>query len=196
MALSNRPPLPVYIALLRAIGPATHAKMPMADLREGCVAAGLKDVATYINTGNVICRSAALAPTVRRKIAGVLARFGLANDVFIRTPAELQSVVKANPFPEAAAARPNHLVALFLHENPDAQLAAALSAHKGPEKIVCVGREVYVDYVEGVGKSKIAPGVIERRLKLSGTARNWNTVLTLEAMARAAGKAVSKRAGV
>ena len=76
----------VFVLLLRAIGPATHAKMSMAALREGCEKIGLSDVTTVGNTGNVICRSSKSASVVRREVQAVVDGFGIRSEVFIRTP--------------------------------------------------------------------------------------------------------------
>ena len=91
----------VYVALIRAIGPVTHAKMKMGALREACGAAGLADVTTVGNTGNVLFRSDLSEAAVRRTVQDVVASFGLdmTQEIFIDTPRKMAAVVKANPFP-------------------------------------------------------------------------------------------------
>jgi len=175
----------IFIALLRAIGPATHAKMSMADLRDGYIAAGLKNVATYIQTGNVIFETRKSAAAAQNAVATVVRGFGLANDVVLRTPGELAAVVAANPFPKAAADHPSHLVVCFMAATPPAEALHALEQHRGPERIKRVGRDLCIDYPTGVTGAKLTPGVIERRLATVGTARNWNTVRKLLALAQA-----------
>jgi uncharacterized protein (DUF1697 family) len=53
----------------------------------------------------------------------------------------------------------------------------------GPEELRLDGRELYIHYPDGIGKSKLTPALLERTLKVSGTARNWNTILKLLEMA-------------
>lgn len=174
----------VHLALLRAIGPATHAKMSMQDLRQACRAEGLGTVATYIQTGNLIIGSELPPNAVQAAVERALLRFGLTNRVVIRAPAALAAVLAENPFPEAAATRASDLCVCFLAEPVPAALLARLDGHAGPERIRLVGaRDLCVDYPAGVTGSKLTPGVIERRLSTPLTARNWNTVGKLSALA-------------
>jgi uncharacterized protein (DUF1697 family) len=52
----------------------------------------------------------------------------------------------------------------------------------GREAIEAQGRELYITYPDGIGDSKLTNAVIERRLGVRGTARNWNTVTKLADM--------------
>lgn len=165
-----------WVALIRAIGPATHKKMSMRQLRERCEAAGLSDVRTYIASGNLLFRSGEDAAIIKGRIDDVIAGHGLENAVFLRRPHELAALLSNNPFPGATLERPNHVLALFLERPADEEGLAALDRLPGPERIAAVGREVFIDYAEGVGKSKVTPALLERHLKQPGTARNMNTV--------------------
>lgn len=78
--------------------------------------------------------------------------------------------------PHAATARPNHLLVLFLDRAPDPDHTRALLAHGGPEPVEVHGREVFIDYLDGVARSKLTPARLERLLGQPGTTRNWNTV--------------------
>jgi uncharacterized protein (DUF1697 family) len=174
----------VLIALLRAIGPATHAKMSMGNLRQACEAAGLEQVATYISTGNIVFKTRKSAAAAQTIVEGVLRGFGLNSRVVMRKPDDLAAIVAANPFPKAAALQPSKLVVCFLAATPDAESLAKLLQYRGPERFKLVGRELCVDYPNGVTGSKLTPGVLERRLGTPATFRNWNTVQKLLAMAR------------
>lgn len=88
----------------------------------------------------------------------------------------MRQVLALNPMPHAATARPNHLLVLFLDRAPDPDTARALLAHGGPEPVEVHGREVFIDYLDGVARSKLTPARLERLLGQPGTARNWNTV--------------------
>lgn len=158
----------------------------MQQLREGCSAAGLEAVRTYIATGNILFRSAADAMALQGTLADVLRHHGLDNAVFLRRPDELGTAISGNPFADATRERPNLVLAVFLNEPPLPDGLAALRPHAGPERIAAVGRELFIDYVDGVGQSKLTPALIERRLGQPGTARNMNTVKALYELSRKA----------
>lgn len=168
-----------WIGLIRAIGGSTHKKMSMQQLRDGCERAGLEDVRTLLATGNVLFSSGLDGAEIGNRLAEIVSSHGLDNQVFLRRPDDLEAIVGKNPFDDAATARPNHLLVLFLETAPATEHAAELQKYAGPEHVAIVGREVFIDYVEGVGRSKLTPVLLERILKQPGTARNWNTVRKL-----------------
>lgn len=174
----------VLIGLIRAIGPATHAKMSMQDLRDGCEAAGLDKVATYIQTGNLVIDTTRSAATVQAVVERVLQGFALANQVVIRRAEELEAIVAADPFPEAGRIRPSEMCVCFLAARPGREGLARLDQYQGPERFAFVGADLCVDYPDGAASSKLLPGAIERRLGVAATARNWNTVRKLLALAQ------------
>ena len=168
-----------WIALIRAIGAATHKKMSMQQLREACVSAGLDDVRTVLATGNLLFSSSADAARLKHDLTEIIRAHDLDNAVFPRQPHELDAVLRTNPFPEAASEHPNHLLVLFLESDVGSDKLAALRDYAGPERIAPSGREVFIDYVAGVGRSKLTAAVLERLLGQPGTARNWNTIQKL-----------------
>jgi uncharacterized protein (DUF1697 family) len=172
----------VWIALLRAIGPATHKVMPLAKLCEACSAAGLDEVSSYIATGNLIFRSNMPETSIYKGLTEAIAGFGLTNDVFLRRPKDLEAALRSNAFTDAARERPGKLLICFMARDVSLQ---GLSGYHGPERVSAVGREVYIDYVNGVGTSKLAPGILERKLSQRGTSRNWNTVQKLAELGKA-----------
>jgi uncharacterized protein (DUF1697 family) len=178
--------MPVFIALLRAVNVSGTGKLPMAELKKACSEAGLERVETYIASGNLVFESALSAAEVKVLIAGLLReRFGLAaNDPLIRTPEALAAAIEGNPFVDAAADRPNLLQLTFLESAPD---AAALAAYKGPERLHLSGDHLYVDFVEGIARSKLSPAFLAKALRVPATGRNWNTANKLLALARARG---------
>ncbi|HEV7277583.1 MAG TPA: DUF1697 domain-containing protein [Devosiaceae bacterium] len=169
----------VYVGLIRAIGPATHAKMRMEPLREACAAAGLGDVATVGNTGNVLLRSEQSMAAVRRVLQAVVGRFGLDNEVFLDTPRRMAAVVAANPFPEAAAERPSELGVCTFHKAPHWDVLTA--SHDGPEGLATIGAHLVVDYPAGIS-SRLN---IEKRLGTTMTMRNWRVFAALAEKAAA-----------
>ena len=169
----------VYIALLRAVNVGGTGKLPMADLRAMCEAAGFAEVRTYIASGNVVLRSACVASQVKATLEAALARYaGKPVGVLVRTAAEMKAVLASNPFPDAA---PNRTVALFLDHAPPADALDTVS-HRNGERIALGRREIYVHYGEGMADSKLRIPAAK-----AGTARNLNTVAKLAAMAARSG---------
>ena len=170
-----------YIALLRAVNVGGTGKLPMAELRALCEAAGFADVRTYIASGNVVFRARGTAQQARAALEGqLLAYAGSPIGVVVRTPEELQAVIAGNPFPEAAG---NRLVVLFF-DSPVPTDALDTVRHQGDEQLHLSGREIYVHYGTGMGKSRLVIPAASR-----ATGRNLNTVRTLAAMAAAPGAA-------
>ena len=173
----------VYVALIRAIGPVTHAKMKMAALRDACAAAGLADVVTVGNTGNVLFRSDLSEAAVRRTVQDVVAGFGLdmTQEIFIDTPRKMAAVVTANPFPEAALDRPSELGVCTFHKAPD---WSRILDWPGPERLAVVGAHLVVEY-QTIAGSKLR---IEKLLGTTMTQRNWRVFAGLAEKARGIGK--------
>ena len=177
----------VYAGLIRAIGPVTHAKMKMAALRDACEQAGLADVATVGNTGNVIFRFGGNAAAARKALQAVVDGFGLgpANEVFVRTPEQMAEVVAANPFPQAVAERPSEIGVSSFHEVP-ADWSPLTRDYRGPEEIAVVGAHLVVAYVPGAASaSKLQ---IEKALGARMTQRNWKVFAGLAEKAAALAK--------
>ena len=182
-----------WVAFLRAIGGATHAKMSMAQLRDGCAAAGLQNPRTYIASGNLIVTSDGPERQVLETIEDVVRAHGLTigrdkslnNAVILRRPDQLSAILADPAFPDAARDRPARLLVVFLDRAPDPARLDALAAIRGPERLQLSGAELTVDYRDGVGTSKLTAKAIERHLDCTGTARNWNTIGKLDALAGA-----------
>jgi uncharacterized protein (DUF1697 family) len=102
--------------------------------------------------------------------------------VILRTMAEMRAVVKKNPFAKREF-DPAKLAVLFMNSELTADTRKELESLKlGPEEVKAYAREVYVYFPDGMGRSKLSP-VIDRVLKKTGTARNWNSVMKLTEMA-------------
>jgi uncharacterized protein (DUF1697 family) len=116
-------------------------------------------------------------------------RFGLDVEVHVRSAAELAAVIKANPFAAEATRDPSHLLVTFYKTPLDkAKVKAAQAAIDGPERLRADGRHLYMVFPEGIGRSKAAV-VVGKKLGPGGTARNWNTVQKLAALAPVRGAA-------
>jgi uncharacterized protein (DUF1697 family) len=174
-----------YVALIRAIGPVTHAKMKMAALRDACAAAGLDDVATVGNTGNIIFRSGQALATVRKIVQAAVDGFGLgpANEVFVVKPRDMAAVLEANPFPGVAVERPSELGVCSFHKAPD---WTPIRDWAGPEQLAMVGAHLIVAYPKGISTSKLQ---IEKALGARMTQRNWKVFAGLADKGAALAKA-------
>lgn len=170
----------VFVCLLRAIGPVTHARMSMSALRAECEAAGFADVSTYVATGNVLLRSDVSAAAVRKAVQEIVDNFRIDSDVFIRTRSELAALVRNNPFPEATETRPQRYGVCFFHR--PLKWPPAIVARAGPEIIAPIGSHLCIDYGAGTGPPNLK---VEKLAGARMTQRNWNSVAGLAAKAGA-----------
>jgi uncharacterized protein (DUF1697 family) len=168
-----------YVALLRAINVGGKGKLPMAQLREICADLGCTEVQTYVQSGNVVLRSSMaagkLGPAIEQAIESAA---GFRPAVMIRKPADLVKVLDANPYPDT---EPRFLHVGFMAEKPTAKAVRELEEIDcSPEGFTVAGKEIYLDYVNGIGKSKkLARLPLEKKLGVSLTARNLNTISAL-----------------
>jgi uncharacterized protein (DUF1697 family) len=170
-----------YAVLLRAVNVGGNNKVPMARLRELAVDLGYTDVATYVQSGNLIVTANTTKPAeVERAVAAaILDDLGVDVAVIARTRKELAAVIAANPFEEIAD-DPKRLLVNFLTGQPSTEALEALDrAEFLPERYEFGDRCVYQWFPDGVGRSKLAAAPWDRRLGVRGTGRNWRTVLTL-----------------
>jgi uncharacterized protein (DUF1697 family) len=176
-----------HIALLRAVNLGPHNKIGMGDLRELAVGLGLLDARTVLQTGNLVFRSdtrTTCAQLEQQLERAAFAKLDLDTDVFVRTAREWGDLIVANPFPREAKIDPAHLVAVVLRTEPDRAAVAALQKSiTGRELVRAAGRCTYVFYPDGIGRSRLTNVRLEKALGSRGTARNWNTVLKLAAVA-------------
>lgn len=176
----------VFIALLRAVNVGGTGIIPMAALRDLCEKQGIKDPRTLLQSGNLVLRAGRTTPAALSKKleSAIRRRFAVDVRVITRTPDDLRDVVKRNPFPAVAKNDPGRLLVTFLNDAPTKDAAKALAAWKHatePHKVD--GRELYIHHASGAGASKFAGPTIERTLATHGTARNWNTINKLIALA-------------
>lgn len=173
--------MPVIISMLRGVNLGPHNRIKMDALRALYESLGLEEPRTYVQSGNVIFRTkekdyAKLAKKIQSAIEKT---FGCSPAVILRTPGEMKKVMAANPFAgrnlEAAK-----ILVTFLAGDPAAAVQAALAAFdKYPEEVHLKGRELYIYFPNGAGRSKLPWSQVERQLGITGTARNWNSVKQL-----------------
>ena len=172
------------IALLRGINVGGHRRVPMADLRDMARGLGFGDVSTYIQSGNLVFRADGGAEAVGSALERALERrFGFPVDVVVRTAAQWARYAGGNPFPAASKEEPRRVMLLLGKAPPRARGAAALAERAtAGEEVRAAGDAVWIHYPRGVGTSKLTPSLVDRLLGSPTTARNWKTVLALQAL--------------
>jgi uncharacterized protein (DUF1697 family) len=176
----------VQIALLRGINVGGHRPVAMPELRDLLARLGFNDARSILQSGNMVFRSDERTRVDLEQLleAEAKTRLGLHADFIVRSAKEWRMVVARNPFPQEAERDPSHLVVMFLKADPNASDVKAVQASiAGPELICGEGRHLYIVYPAGIGKSRLTNAFIEKKLGIRGTARNWNTVLKLAALA-------------
>jgi uncharacterized protein (DUF1697 family) len=180
--------MPVYVALLRAVNLGPHNRIAMSDLRSALESTGATDVRTLLQSGNAVFESKARsAASVTSALAAVLKRdHALDTGVFVRNAAAWRAAVDGNPFPAEARDDPGHVVLMPLDGTPASSALAALQAAiTGRERAALRGSDLYLHYADGIGRSKLTNALIERKLGVTGTGRNWNTTLKILALMEA-----------
>jgi uncharacterized protein (DUF1697 family) len=170
-----------FIALLRGINVTGRNKIPMAELRAHCTASGWRDVATYIQSGNVVFASSATARKLEDHLEKLISqRFGLQIPVIVRRAAEWPAYIEGNPFARAAETEANRvMLALSKHPPLEDALNKLRERAANDEKIERVGDAIWVHYSAEMARSKLTPALFDRVVGSPVTARNWRTVLKL-----------------
>jgi uncharacterized protein (DUF1697 family) len=165
------------IALLRGINVGSHKRVAMADLRNLLIGLGYGDVRTLLASGNVVVSAASPRERLARELeAEIAAGLGVQTQVVVRTREELAAVVALDPLRDVADDDKRYQVS-FLSSAPDAERLRAIAAvDDAPERFVHIGSEIYAWHPGGVHGSPLAKLLSDRRLGVTATARNWNTV--------------------
>jgi len=180
-----------HVALVRAINVAGRNRVSMAELRDLMAELGFANVQSLLQSGNLVFDSRAGTPARLESLLEQAAKdhLQLETAFFVRTAKEWAEIVAGNPFPDEAKRDPAHLVVQFLKGAPDHEHVTALEkAIVGREVIRAGGRHLYIVYPDGIGRSKLTNALIEQKLGMQGTARNWNTVLKLASLAAASSR--------
>jgi uncharacterized protein (DUF1697 family) len=167
------------VALLRGINIGPRQRVSMPELRELVEGLGYTDVETLVQSGNVVFSARANPATLERKLEQEIEKqLGVDPKVVVRTRDELAAAIEANPF--AVPADPKNLHVTFLAGEPDAAAVEKLAeADLGDDRLEFAGREIYILYVNGMGRSELAKQLTRAKLGVAATDRNWNTVTKL-----------------
>jgi uncharacterized protein (DUF1697 family) len=174
------------VALLRGINLGSRNRIPMAALRELLGGAGLRDVSTYVQSGNVVLSSDEDPTELELRLETLIAgEFRFEVPVIVRTTQELAAVVKHNPLADVAVDPKRHQVTFLAHPLSPERVEAVAALAAGSERLAARGRELYAWHPDGVARSKLSAKLGSSGLGVKATSRNWTTVTTLLEMAGA-----------
>jgi uncharacterized protein (DUF1697 family) len=172
-----------WAALLKGVNVGGNRKLPMAELRTLVEGLGYGNAKTLLASGNIVFDAPGTADAIIAKLEAALAGHGCKTDVLLRDLAEIDAVIAANPFPEAAADHPSHLLVVFHRDSfPAGLIDKVAEIYTGPERLHAEGRELFIDYPENIGESKLDRALVKLKFPALATARNWNTVGKLRAL--------------
>lgn len=169
----------VQIGLLRAVNLVAHKRVSMTDLRTMMINLGFADAQTVLQSGNVVFRTnrgsgGSLEDVLEQELDN---RLGVRTEFFVRSADQLKRVIARNPLPREAERDPTHLLVMFCKKTAG---RSPTIKGAGRELVRPAGKEIYVYYPDGVGRSRL-------KIDVLATARNWNTVLKLAAVAASFG---------
>lgn len=152
----------------------------MPELRRVLSEAGLEEVRTYIQSGNVTFASRVSASRLEKTIEEHLeASLGPGIRALVRSHEEIAKVGRENPF----VAEGVDLTRLYVTFLGSAPRVAAPDGDYRPNRFRLVGKEIYLHCPDGYGRTKLDNAFFERKLGVMATTRNWKTVTTLERLA-------------
>ena len=176
----------VIISMLRGINVGGHNKIKMDALRALYESLKLQDAQTHVQSGNVIFRSDErdIARLTKRIEEGIERKFGFRPSVILRTVAEMKDVIARNPFAKRRGIEPGKLLVSFLASDPGEEGREKVRQMKcDPEEMRIEGREIYIYFPNGAGRSKLPWAGLGKMLNTQGTGRNWNSVTKMLEMA-------------
>ena len=173
------------IALLRGINVGGRNKVKMADLRDQFVEAGLADVSTYIQSGNICFESTRSCTSLTKLIHDTIeSNFGHDVPVMVREQAFFAGLIVNNPFCSKGKPKSDikELHATLLEKKPPAKNVKALAELEFEDEYRVAGDVVYLRIVTGYSKTKLTNAFFEKKLGVAATTRNWKTVCKLAEM--------------
>ena len=178
--------MPRYVALLGSINVGGN-RLTMAELRAAFESEGFSNVETVVASGNVLFdHDERPTPGLEEKLERLVrAKFDMRSIVAVRSAEEIRGSIEDNPFTGHGEDAKVHT--LFLDGEPDAaQFAVLVADHegRGRERLALGPRALYIDYVDGVGESRLTNAFLERRLGRRGTARNVRSLARILAKMR------------
>jgi len=182
-------PLQTFISILRGINVSGQKKILMADLKALYESLRFKDIATYIQSGNVVFKSNEKITDlhIAKKIEeAIFKNYNFQVPVIVRSSDEMKKIVSSNPFLKQKNIDVKKLHVTFLSEIPAKTAVETIeNIDFSPDQFVISGKEIYLRIPESYGETKLSNQFFEKKLKVSATTRNWNTVMELMEMSSA-----------
>jgi uncharacterized protein (DUF1697 family) len=174
-----------YIALLRGINVSSQKTIRMADLKAHLDELGWEGIRTYIQSGNIVFKTADVNPVqLAKKIKQKLQdKYGFEVPTLILEPRELKHIIHNNPFTRDPETAEDRLYVTFLFDTPREDLVSKLQELKqANEQFVFDDKIIFLHYPDGYGRAVMNNNAFERGLKVEATTRNWKTVNKLYEM--------------
>ena len=163
-----------YVAFLRAINVGGHAIIKMTDLKKMFESAGMENVQTYIQSGNVIFETEASAEVLTKQIERQLEKAAEYRiELFVRTMREVQAIAKNPPFKPKGE---ETVFVSFLNNKPAKKSQqAVLDLSCESDDFAFKGQELYC-LRRDREKSIFSGNLVEKLLKMPTTVRNLSTI--------------------
>jgi uncharacterized protein (DUF1697 family) len=174
-----------YVSLLRGINVGGKT-LRMDGLLKVYESLGLRDVKSYIQSGNVLFNEKNVdVESVKEELQNrIRSRFGLDVTVIIRKRGELQGIIERNPFIASGGGEPKRMYVTFMEESPKGEPPQSLrSDTNAKDDFRMIGTEIYLYCPGGYGKTVFSNSFFEKKLGVRATTRNWNTVTELDRIA-------------
>ena len=180
----KKAPGPV-IALLRGVNVGGNNAVSMPALCELCAKLGWTNVRSYIQSGNLVFVSAQSPAQLETELeAAILRRFKLSIAVVVRTAADLARYLRHNPFPDECAGEPSLVMLALSKRTPHPNAVKLLSERAANgERIARTEEALWLHCPNGMGRSKLTPGFLDRVVGSPVTVRNFRTVTKLKELA-------------
>lgn len=167
------------IALLRGINVSGQRLVRMEELRKLCIEAGLEDVQTYIQSGNILFNARTLKGIEEKISEAILQHFGFDVPVIVRSVEDWAAIIANNPFKDKLAKAPEHCYVTIVSGKPVFSALEHNMPDTGDDEFKVVNGTVYLYLPQTYRLTKLTNNFLEGRLKCKATTRNWRTMLTL-----------------
>jgi uncharacterized protein (DUF1697 family) len=148
--------MPVVICMLRGVNVGAHNRVKMDDLKKLFTSLKLRDPQTYVQSGNVIFKTDERNLDKLRKNleTAIHKKFGFQTDAILRSTKDFREVIAANPFAKRKDIHPGKLLVTFFSGDPGEDAREQVRAIKcDPEELFIEGREAYIYFPNGAGRS-------------------------------------------
>ncbi|HEX2394324.1 MAG TPA: DUF1697 domain-containing protein [Bacteroidales bacterium] len=173
-----------YAVFLRGVNVGGNYKIRMSELKNVLEEKTFAEVHTYINSGNLVVKSDTDKESVRNHIQSLIkSRFDLDVDLIVKTVSELKQIINTDPFDDKKETQDSRKIMMLLSDAIDPDKLAKLKKELPlVENYYLFNDVIYIYYHNGSGRSKFSINLIERKFKVSATARNWNTLRKMSGM--------------